>query len=307
MSKAMYIRKLARDRHGTNFELPDEAVAWRVKQSRGSRGPGKLVTVAGEPLEIPIDATAEMAADMLEEASVDPVGTFILRPVDKHGVRVGQRDAYLVFDDEEEASEAPRNAAPAPSPGVPDLGAVLRTFTDTIARLTESVSTREREREKELCSLVNHAMSCLTAENEQLIKSKVRRVIDAEPVVAYEDDGEEEEPVEVAPPPNPMGELLRTLPFLAMMMRGGQGSGPPQFNIDASMLPMIMSFFGGARNGGSPGGGAVDLSAIVDVLRSMGVVVNITTPAANSATPRNATPTDEEEATDGNSSAEGAA
>jgi hypothetical protein len=306
MSKAMYIRKLARDRHGTNFELPEEAVAWRVKQSRGTRGPGKLVTVGGEPIEIPIDATAEMAGDLLEEAGVEPVGTFILRPVDKHGVRVGQRDAYLVFDPEEDDAEAPRNAAvAAASPGIPELGSIIRMCTDTLAKLAESVITRDKEREKELCGLVNHAMSCLTAENEQLIKSKVRRVIDAEPV-AYEDDGEEEEPVEVAPPPNPMGELLRTLPFLAMMMRGGQGSGPPQFNIDASMLPMIMSFFGGARNGGSPGG-AVDLSAIVDVLRSMGVVVNITTPAANGATPRNATPTDEEEATDGSSSAEGAA
>lgn len=295
MSKAMYIRRLARDRHGTNFELPDEAVAWRVKQSRGSRGPGKLIAVGGEPLEIPIDATEEMAADMLDEANVEPSGTFILRPVDKHGVRVGQKDAYLIFDEEEDSAGAPRNAVAAP-PSMPELGSFIRTCTDALAKITDSVIARDKEREKELCGLLNHAMSCLTAENEQLIKSKVRRVIDAEPV-AYEDD-DEEEPVEAAPPPNPMGEMLRTLPLLAMMMRGGQGGGPPQINIDSTMLPMIMSFFGGARNGGA--GGAVDLSAVVDLLRSMGVVVNITTPSA--AAPRNAKPTDEDEVSAGSSS-----
>lgn len=294
MSKGTYIHKLARDRHGTNFELPEDAIEWRVRQSRGSRGPGRLLTIDGEPLSIPIDATIEQACDLIEEAGVSPEGTFVLAPVDRHGVKVGNKVAYLVLDESDEQPAA-RNAAPSSAPMVApypaELAAVLRVCAESVSKLTERVI----ERDKEVYTLLGRTVACLSTENEQLIKSKVRRVIDAEPVPVYadeDDDGEEEAP---APQGSPF-DLLKWLPLLAMLR--GNGQGAPSINIDPTTIPVLMDLLGGGMGaGGARNGTTIDPSVFVSLLRNLGIQVNIVSPsgANGAAAPRNGAPVDVDE------------
>jgi hypothetical protein len=97
---------LANDLQGDPFDVPEQAVAWRVKKVTGKQGPPAVVyrRRGGGPLTIPIDA--ELAT---LEAEIEIEGKYRLDPVDASGHVCGETAAYA-YARPASSGDARRNA-----------------------------------------------------------------------------------------------------------------------------------------------------------------------------------------------------
>lgn len=127
---------LARDQHGTAFEVPSEAAFWRVRRQTGGR-PSNVLGPGNEPLYIPI------GGDRLDLHANGCSGSLRLDAVDGDYGPVDAPVAYV----EIAASEQPAARNSSVADGNADL---VRTSFESMTRTMEAMQRAQVERERAL-------------------------------------------------------------------------------------------------------------------------------------------------------------
>lgn len=126
--------ELAFNHNGDPFEVPAEAVAWRVRRIKGRGAPEVVYGANGAPLVLPVDAAFE---DLRREAKVP--GKYRLDPINEdHQVLEGASPSYLVLPERPEPEDVAARIAP-PSTGGVALESALGETTRALVVVTQSV------------------------------------------------------------------------------------------------------------------------------------------------------------------------
>ena len=126
--------ELAFNHNGDPFEVPAEAVAWRVRRIKGRGAPEVVYGANGAPLVLPVDAAFE---DLRREAKVP--GKYRLDPINEdHQVLEGASPSYLVLPERPEPEDVAARIAP-PSAGGVALESALGETTRALVVVTQSV------------------------------------------------------------------------------------------------------------------------------------------------------------------------
>ncbi|HZS41087.1 MAG TPA: hypothetical protein VFF06_29865 [Polyangia bacterium] len=124
---------LARDQHGSAFELPQDAAFWRVRRHTGGR-PSTVLGPDGEPLFVPIMADRH---DLHSQGCA--AGSLRLEAVDEEYHPVNAPVAFVELIE-------PRNA-PSSNSGHGDL---VRSSNESLTRTMEAMQRAQVERERAL-------------------------------------------------------------------------------------------------------------------------------------------------------------
>ena len=127
---------LANDANGNPLDVPPEAVGWRVRKLARKAGRPKVLfdTETGRPLEVPLAITCEDFAETVGES-----GRYRLEAFDGQGRLILGCIAVteVVFDDEDEVTRQPQNAAEA----LPHLIQLVGKLVESNARVMETMAS----------------------------------------------------------------------------------------------------------------------------------------------------------------------
>jgi hypothetical protein len=126
--------ELAFNHNGDPFEVPAEAVAWRVRRIKGRGAPEVVYGANGAPLVLPVDAAFE---DLRREAKVP--GKYRLDPINEdHQVLEGASPSYLVLPERPDPEDVAERISPPSSSGVA-LESALGETTRALVGVTQAV------------------------------------------------------------------------------------------------------------------------------------------------------------------------
>lgn len=126
---------LARDNQGTPFEVPPNAIAWRVRRGGGRRGrPRSIFDSDGRPLDVALGASL----DDLSNEGCEP-GRYQLYPVDAEGRVIPGVIAVTEIPEEDEDTQERISDDSAATVG--QLLATIRTQSETLCRALEATTS----------------------------------------------------------------------------------------------------------------------------------------------------------------------
>lgn len=195
--------ELAFNHNGDPFEVPAEAVAWRVRRIKGRGAPEVVYGANGAPLVLPVDAAFE---DLRREAKLP--GKYRLDPINEdHQVLEGASPSYLVLPERPEPEDVAVRVA-QPAAGRMALESALGETTRALVVVTQSVVAQ-------LPSIMAASADLLRAAGASGLPSRtpLALVPSGEEVDEEEDEDEEDEELDIrsAPSKTSQGDLYALL------------------------------------------------------------------------------------------------
>ncbi len=204
--------ELAFNLNGDAFEVPTNAVGWRVRKMKTKGAPEVTYGRNGQPLVLPLEADID---DL--RAEVGSPGRYRLDPVDDTNKPIDKAPAgYVMVHD---LAPAPATSTPTTSPGLAPLPSASDSVVLEALRMNAEITRTMIDR---FPMMMEAAATLLRAADGAGLPSRIPRVIEVE-----DDNEEDEDGVIVGPPGFDLNALVAQLvPMLVTGLMSGKVKVP---------------------------------------------------------------------------------